>query len=271
MIVVWRETFREISRPQNMISVIRQLYDGMHACGFDGRVIFSGRFAVEQGLRQGCVLAALLFNIISFAAVINGAYTPFEADKDIMGALVHLKKKKGAGGRGEATTAGESALATLLWGMLYADDAGVVSQSPMMGVIVGVCAAFGLLTVSEAKTEIMCLRTNGMPESIATFSVEATGQVYNQTNEFVYLGGNVNHNAEPTIHWVNRRIRNHNTWRSFRKYTFELYDRPSAPLELKIQIDAQSPRYSRQCCTATSRGSRGRASATRCAEPTTAS
>ena len=49
---------------------------------------------------------------------------------------------------------------TSLWGILYADDAGVVSQSPeqlgkMTGVIVVVCAAFGL-TVSEAKTEIMC-------------------------------------------------------------------------------------------------------------------
>ena len=44
----------------------------------------------------------------------------------------------------------------------------------MMGVIVVVCAAFGL-TVSEAKTEIMCLRAKGMPESTATFSVEAAG------------------------------------------------------------------------------------------------
>ena len=42
-----------------------------------------------------------------------------------MDALVHLRKKRGAGGRGEAN-AGESVLATLLWGMLHADDAGVV-------------------------------------------------------------------------------------------------------------------------------------------------
>ena len=43
-----------------------------------------------------------------------------------MNALVHLMKKRGAGGRREATT-GESVLATPLWRMLYADDAGVVS------------------------------------------------------------------------------------------------------------------------------------------------
>ena len=101
-----------------------------------------------------------------------------------------------------------------------------------MGVIVVVCAAFGL-TVSEAKTKIMCLRRKGMPESTLTFSVEATGQVYNQTNGFVYLGGNVNHNADLSIEVI-QRIRN--AWCSFRKYSPELYDRPSATLELKIRM-----------------------------------
>ena len=84
--------------------------------------------------------------------------------------------------------------------MFYADNAGGASQTTeqlrkMMGVIVVVCVAFGL-TVSEVKTEIMCLRTKGRPESTAIFSVEAAGQVVSQTNEFVYLGANVNHNAD---------------------------------------------------------------------------
>ena len=138
-----------------------------------------------------------------------------------MDALVYLRKKRGEGGRGEAT-AGESVLATPLWGILYADDAGIVLRIPeqlrkMMEVIVVACAAFGF-TVSEAKTEIMCLRAKGMPESTPTFRVEAAGRVYNQTNEFVYLGGNVNHNADLSIE-VNRRIRN--AWCSFRKYTLD--------------------------------------------------
>ena len=197
--------------PQDMISVICQLHDGMRACvRLDDRVCLRW-FAVEQGLSQACVLAPLLFNIF-FAAVINVTYTRCKAVKGIMDALVPQMKKKGARGRGKAT-AGESVLATPLWGMLYADDAGVVLQSPerlrkMMEGIVVVCVAYGL-TISEAKTETICLRPKGMPDSTAIFSVETAGQVYNQTIEFVYLGGSVNHNADLSID-VDRRI--HNAW-----------------------------------------------------------
>ena len=146
------------------------------------------------------------------------AYTRFKADKRQHISSGASEKKTVANGQGEST-AGESVLATPLWGMLYDDDAVVVSQAPeqsrkMMRVIMVVCAAFGL-TISEAKTEIMCLCARGMPESTAIFSVEAAGQVYYQTNEFVYLGGNVNHNADLSAE-VDRRIRN--AWCSFRKY-----------------------------------------------------
>ena len=207
----------------------------MRACVRLDERVCSGWFAVEQSLRQGCVLAPLLFNIF-FAAVISVAHTRFKADKDIMDALVHLSKKRGARWQGE-TTAGEPVLAALLWVMFYTDDAGVVSQSPeqprkIMGMIVVVCAAF-CLTASEAKIEIMFLHTKGMPESTTTFSVEAVSQVYSQTNEFVYLGGDVNHNAHLSIE-VNRRIHN---------ACVEVHSKPVRPTERSSRaqtLDAQS-------------------------------
>ena len=80
-----------------------------------------------------------------------------------------------------------------MWGMLYADDTGIVSRSPeglekMVTVIASACSAFGL-TVSDAKTNIMCLQSNG--EGHVPFTVTAAGQVYNQTVEFVCLGGTI--------------------------------------------------------------------------------
>ena len=99
-----------------------------------------------------------------------------------------------------------------------------------------VCAVFDF-TVSEVKTEIMCLHTKGRPESTAIFGVEAAGLVYNQTNKFVYLGGNVDHNNTDLPIEVNRGIPS--AWCSFGKYTLKLYDQQSAPLELRLP-DAKS-------------------------------
>ena len=67
-----------------------------------------------------------------------------------------------------------------------------------MGGIGVVCAAFGL-TISEAKTESKCFRSKGMPKSATIFSVAAAGQLYNQTNDFIYLGGDVYHKADLSI------------------------------------------------------------------------
>lgn len=49
-----------------------------------------------------------------------------------------------------------------LWGILYADDGGIVSRftcslAKMMTIILRTCGAFGL-TVSETTTETICMR-----------------------------------------------------------------------------------------------------------------
>ena len=62
------------------------------------------------------MLASLLFNIF-FAAVIHVAYTRFEADEDIMDALVGFRKKTGAGGGGEQRS--ESQPRRLHYGACY--------------------------------------------------------------------------------------------------------------------------------------------------------
>ena len=129
-------------------------------------------FDAGQGLRQGCVLAPQLLNMF-FTAVLLAAEKIFLPDAAIMGSMVQLQRRKetreekgtsrtgkvdGLGGEGGGRGGGAK-----LWGMLYGDDAGIVSPiirraREDMTVIVTACAAFGL-TVSEAKTEVMGLQT----------------------------------------------------------------------------------------------------------------
>ena len=54
--------------PEKMLTVIRQFHEGMRARVRTDDVEHSEWFDATQGLRQGCVLSPLVFNIL-FAAV----------------------------------------------------------------------------------------------------------------------------------------------------------------------------------------------------------
>ena len=95
-------------------------------------------------------------------------------------------------------------------GMLYADDAGIVSTSAeglakMMTVIVTIFEAAGL-TVSEKKTGIMLLRIPDQAPRTSPPVIEAVGQRYRQATQFLYLGGFVYASADITPE-IKRRVR----------------------------------------------------------------
>ena len=117
------------------------------------------------------MLAPLLFNMC-FTAILCVAEKRFLADAAITDNMVQLQREEGREKKGTSRTGKidrrrgkEGDEVQTLWGMLYADDAGIVSRSSeglvrMMTVIVTTSSSFGL-TVPEVKTEIMWLETKG--------------------------------------------------------------------------------------------------------------
>ena len=220
---LWQVLARFGAPPQR-IEVIRQFHDGMRACvrSDDGRC--SERFEVAQGLHQECVLSPLLFNVF-FAAILFVVLERFSKDAGILADLIHLQEQPSKVGPETALECVRRAF----WGVLYADDACIVSRSPrglgrMMAVSVEVFGTFGL-TISESKTETMCMP---IPRALATKIVfNATGQQYRQTISSTYFGGTVNETSNLSDE-IDRRIRA--GWMGFKRYKRELYDCPKASL-----------------------------------------
>ena len=197
---LWQVLTR-IGVPPQMIAVLQQFHDGMRACLRPDDGVCSDWFEVEQGLRQGCVLSPLLFNIF-FAAVWTVVLQRFSEDTAILAELVHLKEQPTSMGSEPAMDGVRRAV----WGMLYADDACIVSRSPqglakMMEVIVEVCRPFAL-TVSAKKTEVMCMPPPCAPRTIVR--VEAVGQTYKQVQSFTYLGGAVTETTNMSVEIARR-------------------------------------------------------------------
>ena len=203
-----------------MIEVIHRVHDRMKTCVRNDDGQSSEWFEVAQGLRQGCVLSPLLFNVF-FTAILLVALERFSKDADILADLIHLQEQPSRVGPETVL----ECVRHVIWGVFYADDACIMSRSPrglgrMMAVFVEVFGTFGL-TISESKAETMCMP---IPRAaLATKIVfSTTGQQYRQTISFTFLEGTVteNPNLSDDIDW-----RIHAGWMSFKRYTRKLYIR----------------------------------------------
>ncbi|CAB1104552.1 unnamed protein product [Ectocarpus sp. CCAP 1310/34] len=220
-----------------MLAVIRHFHEGMRARVRTDDGQYSEWFDVGQGLRQGCNLAPLLFNLF-FAAMLMVAVAEFDKDPKVtadmvkIGTQVEYTGKKGRSARKKTTVVTDE---EALWAMLYADDAAIVSRLPeslekIMSVIVRVAGLFDLM-VSEPKTEIMCMLPKGIEER--PFTVSAAGQTYKQTDRFVYLGRTISADGKADREITSRSCR---AWKCYRRNSASMYDRRRANRQLKIRL-----------------------------------
>ena len=100
----------------------------------------------------------------------------------------------------------------------------------MMTVIVTVFEAADL-NVSEKKTETMLLGTPNKAIRTSPLVVEAAGQRYIQTMQFLYLGGLVEASAE-IMPEIKRRTRL--AWACYNRFKRELYDTGDAVIRLSL-------------------------------------
>ena len=199
--------------PPRILAVIRQFHDGMQAWVWLDDGEGSAKFDVEQGLRQACVLVSLLFNtrLPAVMRVVKKCFFAYAVITDSMVQLKQKKKKKRQEGRfthRQSRRGGgkEGEEVQRLWGMLYADDASIVSRSSeglerMMTVIATACSAFRL-TVPEAKPGIICLHTKGGGRGRSPSMVPARHT--NKLSSLCTLGGAVTADRELSIEKTRR-------------------------------------------------------------------
>eukprot|EP00752_Nemacystus_decipiens_P003356 g3103.t1 len=164
--------------PAEMIAVIHKFHVGMRARVRMDDGELSDWFPVTQGLRQGCSMMSPPLSNVFFAAPLEVIITRFSQDEVIMRDLVYLEEEDGGGGGTQLDRVRRA-----VCGMLYADDAGVVSKSAeglgrMMPIIVEVFREFGL-TVSERKMLTLAMRVKEKqppPLPPKPLIIEAAGQ-----------------------------------------------------------------------------------------------
>lgn len=184
--------------PEILIGNIKAFHDGMR-----GRIKLPGSkytkyFNIVNGLRQGCVLSPMLFNI--YLAAVQKAMETKDEGKLLRNAVkirYNLEQGLPVGpreGKGRKTNTPEMELHSL-WGMLYADDLAVVAKSirelqELINMLNRSFTDFGL-TISISKTETMAhdIRKKNETTEVEGVNITINGQLLKQKKSFVYLGG----------------------------------------------------------------------------------
>ena len=178
------QVLQKIGCPPTLLSLIMSFHTNMK-----GVVSFNGEesdpFPISSGVKQGCVLAPVLFAIF-FSVLLNYAFkdstdgVPIQSRTD--GGLLNIKRF------GAKTKISQH----LIRELLFADDAALVSHSRqglqrLLDDFSKACRDFGL-TISVKKTEVMTQNTTSDP------SISVNDCILKVVDQFKYLGSTISRN-----------------------------------------------------------------------------
>ena len=173
---------QKLGCPERFVNIIRQFHDNM-----TGQVLCDGEvsesFEICNGVKQGCVLAPVLFNLF-FTCVLNhavkdfknGVYLRYRMD----GSMFDLRR----------LSARTKVSEQLITEALFADDCALMAhkESDLQSIVDKFAEASRLfgLTISLGKTEVLFQPAPSSTSQSPSISIEGTQ--LQTVNEFKYLG-----------------------------------------------------------------------------------
>ena len=213
--------------PAKFIAMVRQFHDGMLArVQNDGE--FSDPFPATNGVKQGCVLASTLFNMM-FSAMLTDAFQDSDNGIPIRyrfdGKLFNLRRLQ----------AKSKVQTEVLDEFLFADDIskGAPIEEKMQKSVDQVsdsCDSYDLI-ISKKKTEVVYQPAPGKPYKEPTITVK--GQRLQVVDKFTYLGSTLSR----VVHIddeVNARIAKASA--AFGRLRGSIWDRSGIRLDTKLKV-----------------------------------
>jgi hypothetical protein len=230
--------------PSGIIGIIKAFYDGMKASIHFEDGSHSVYFSIDKGLRQGCVLSCILFNIY-LGAAIEVALNRIESSewKDLIYAGA-FELKYGSGNPLDAKSRQETKKKDeeinvlrkiIVWCLLYADDSVMPFRTRkamkyFMIILKRAFMNFGL-PISEEKTEVMHIPGRNRPK--IEFSLSVDEHTYKQTEVFKYLGILCSSDLSIT---EELKARTKGAWKKFYRYSEVIFDCDHIKTNFKVML-----------------------------------